>query len=449
MNTQVKAFGAVPNIPDVQTEKIQKAIDICWKTGGGEVEFEPGQYITGTLYLRDHVYLHVPHACRIKGSDNYDDYNAGDAWPQNWVSKNERTNGKHLIVALEVTDCGLFGGGCIDGNGLHFGWHPEDENFARPSQMVYLCESTKVTIRDMELANSAYWSCFVYGCEEVILTGLRIHNNRSIPNCDGIDVDASCRVIISDCLIDTQDDCITFRCVTHHLKDKTRVLEDVTVTNCQLRTPGCNAFRIGVGMGPIRNCNVSNIIIRGSAKGVCMEARYLFNTDDVLGTSIENISFSNIFMEARMPLFIASFCKELNDLTAPPIRNIRFSHMTIQGQQNIVVQANDGGAIVDGISLFDINLALAKENVFFSSAATTKDLVIKDKHGYGEWERVSSPAAFYVANATNVTISNVRVTIDGATDGFTHAIIGENNKFCSFENVHAFHKGAELPCVRE
>ena len=202
-------------------------------------------------------------------------------------------------------------------------------------------------------------------------------------------------------------------------------------------------------MGPIRNCNVSNIIIRGSAKGVCMEARYLFNTDDVLGTSIENISFSNIFMEARMPLFIASFCKELNDLTAPPIRNIRFSHMTIQGQQNIVVQANDGGAIVDGISLFDINLALAKENVFFSSAATTKDLVIKDKHGYGEWERVSSPAAFYVANATNVTISNVRVTIDGATDGFTHAIIGENNKFCSFENVHAFHKGAELPCVRE
>ncbi|MBP5638689.1 MAG: right-handed parallel beta-helix repeat-containing protein [Victivallales bacterium] len=447
MNTQVKAFGAIPNIPDVQTERIQKAIDICSKTGGGEVEFEPGVYITGTLYLRDHVHLHIPHGSRIKGSDNYDDYNAGDAWPQNTMSKNERANGKHLIVALEVTDCGMFGGGCIDGNGLHFGWHPEDENFARPSQMVYLCESTKVTIRDMELANSCYWSCFVYGCEEVILTGLRIHNNITIPNCDGIDLDSSKRVIVSDCLIDTQDDCITFRCVRDYLKNKERLLEDVTVTNCQLRTPGCNAFRIGVGMGPIRNCNVSNIIIRGSSKGVCLEARYTFNTDKMLGTSIENISFTNIFMEARMPLFIASYCKELSAIPTPPVRNIRFSHMTVKAQHNIVIQGNEG-AVMDGISMFDVNLMLAKENVFVPKTNPRHALVFNDKYGYGEWDYQTSPAAFFIANATNVSLNTVRISIDDETEGFTHAIISKNNRLCSFENVHAIHKGEELPCIR-
>lgn len=400
MDVFAKDYSLISDSQKVQTEKIQKAIDDCYASGGGTVHFEPGIYRTGTIYLRSNTSLHLPHMCTIKGSDDLTDYNASDAWEQNMIVPSEKVYGQHLIVLLEVENCSIYGGGTIDGNGDHFGYE-EREDFVRPGQMVYLCESKEIRLTDLNLINSTYWSCFVHGCENVTIRGLRIKNNLHILNGDGIDIDASRRVIVSDCIIRTQDDCITFRCdngVFSHLKDKTRILEDVTVTNCQLSTEDCNAFRIGVGQGKIRNCQVSNIVIRNSAKGVCMESRYAFNSEEQPGVEIENISFSNIFMECKMPVFLSSGCFGILKEYAPKIRNIRFSGLTVQAKHNIVVQANEGSAI---------------ENIMF------RDLVMElqgepecvDKYGYGEWDYVTSPAAFYIANVADVLLDGVRVQI--------------------------------------
>lgn len=425
MNTYIKDYNIFPDAEKVQTAAIQKAIDDCAQSGGGTIHFEPGIYRTGTIYLRSNTYLNLPPMCVIKGSDNLDDYNDSYAWQQNAVIPPERANGKHLIVALEVENCGIRGGGIVDGNGKHFGFRIE-EGFSRPSQMVYLCESKNIRIRDVELLNSTYWTCFVHGCEDVIITGVRIKNNPEIPNCDGIDIDTSRRVIVSDCLIDSQDDCITFRCdnqLFSKLKDKTKILEDVTVTNCQLRTAGCNAIRVGVGIGTIRNCQVSNVIIRDSAKGVCLEARYVFNNDERPGTKIENLSFNNIFMEAKCPIFLASQCDALTNLPAPDIRNIRFSNLTAVAEHNIVVQANEGAVV---------------ENILFSNADITFKGIPEciDKYGYGEWDYKTSSGGFYVANAQNVTMDNVNIHIEEKDSPVSKGVIAHNASV-NFSNVQA------------
>lgn len=435
MDVSIKDYGVISDENKVQTALIQQAIDDCANSGGGTVHFEPGIYRTGTIYLRSNTSLHLPHMCTVKGSDDLADYNASDAWEQNMIVPSEKIYGQHLIVMLEVDNCSIWGGGTIDGNGLHFGFE-NTEDFVRPAQMVYLCESTNIRLTDLNLLNSTYWSCFVHGCENVMIRGLRIKNNPHIQNCDGIDIDTSRRVTVSDCIIRTQDDCITFRCdngVFSHLKDKTKILEDVTVTNCQLSTAECNAMRIGVGNGAIRNCQVSNIVIRNSAKGVCLESRYVFNSEEQPGVAIENISFQNIFMECKLPVYLASYCEQINDLYAPPIRNIRFSGLTVEAQHNIVVQANPNCAV---------------ENIVF------RDVLMKlqgcpdcvDKVGYGEWDYVTSPAAFYIANAEGVLLDGIRVKVEDEESPVCYGVISDSARvdFGTFAAV----KGAErLACI--
>lgn len=440
MDKYLTNYAILSDAETIQTVKIQQAIDECASTGGGTVFFQPGIYRSGTLEMRSGVYLHLPAGATLKASGNKEDYNAPDAWPQNGASPREHTNGGHFIVFHEVENCGITGHGTIDGNGMAFGYRRDliDVDKAplelkRPSQMVWLCESRNIRLRDVELVNSAYWSCLVIGCSDVIISGLKIKNNPEIPNSDGLDIDSSRNVIVSDCLIDTEDDCITFRCDKSRLKNQNALLENVTVTNCQLRTPGCNAFRIGVGNGIIRDCCVSNCIIRGSSKGVCMEARYTFNTDDRPGCNIENIQFNNIFMESICPIFISSYCLGLYDVPAPAIRNIRFTNMVIYGQEQIVVQSNKK-SVVEGITFSGVTLEIS------GSPA------IQKSYGYSEWNHATNLAAFYLANAKDVTMRDLSVRVVDANSPI-EAITIQDNCQPYMDNVKGFRQEATLPVV--
>ena len=131
---------------------------------------------------------------------------------------------------------------------------------------------------------------------------------------------------------------------------------------------------------------------------MCLESRYAFNGDDKIGTTIENISFNNIYMETKLPLFIANHCDAINNLACPDVRNIRFTNITSISQHNVIIQGNENCV------LENINFA----NCDFSFIGTP-DCV--DKYGYGEWDYVTSPSAFYIANAKNVSLNNVQIHI--------------------------------------
>src|ERR1041385_9285250 len=52
------------------TSSIQQAIDDCAKGNGGTVTFKPGQYVTGALFLKSNVYLHIAEAVTLLGSQD-------------------------------------------------------------------------------------------------------------------------------------------------------------------------------------------------------------------------------------------------------------------------------------------------------------------------------------------------------------------------------------------
>ena len=70
----ITTFGAKPNVETVSTKPIQAAIDAASKNGGGMVVIPAGDFVSGTVILKNNVELYLARGARLLGSTNYDDY---------------------------------------------------------------------------------------------------------------------------------------------------------------------------------------------------------------------------------------------------------------------------------------------------------------------------------------------------------------------------------------
>lgn len=430
MAYDVREYGAVGDGIAKDTRQIQAAVDECTANGGGRVSFPPGTYLTGTIYLKNNVHLDIQPGAVILGSPDLEDYNAPDAWPQNWSSVIEKANGRHLIVGVEVSHVSISGGGRIDGNRAAF-FDPEKFSrtafpSTRPSQMLYFCESDNVTIENVELFNSPYWTCFLYGCDDVRLHALTIRNHMRAWNSDGLDIDSCARVTVSDCNIEGADDAIAIRGCTKKLKDKTRVCEDIVITNCILKTKQAG-IRLGVGNGTIRRCCISNITMRDVGWGVCILTAYADESvlditahpkvDPDYGTDVSDVLIDNIFMNAHQP-----FCIMSNNNGAPAEKTSkRLRNITIRGVRGTatatcVIQGNHDMS-VNNITLSDIDL-------LWNGGASIR--LLKDGENCSARYVGYRPYAIYAANVNGLTLRHFRLAW-GKIDGpWSHAFLAAN-----------------------
>ena len=128
----------------------------------------------------------------------YPYFNIGE-YVQNRESKpdSENASGGHLIVAVEQSHVTIQGPGRIDGNGLAFCAYPDGRERLyqrdyewRPGAMLHLVECDNLRIRDVELVNSTYWNCFLHGCENVFVRGVRVLTPRA-----RLDASSACRAV--------------------------------------------------------------------------------------------------------------------------------------------------------------------------------------------------------------------------------------------------------------
>ncbi len=297
----IRDFGAVGDGKTKDTAAIQKALD-----RGGTVIVPPGTFLAGTLYLRDNTELRLEPGATLLASPDPADYNADDFCVQNRVHKSEWASGAHFIVAVEVHNVAITGPGRIDGNrsaffelpgSMHRIWNTPCKY--RPGQMLFFCECRDVTLTDVEMTNYPYWCCFLHGCEYVTIRGLRIRNHKFVCNSDGIDIDCCRCVTVSDCLIETGDDCITIRGNVSPLK-RPLACEHVVVSNCVLSSL-CNGIRIGVGSGTIRDIAFSNLTIWNTVKAICIISSYGSKN----GVDIDRVSFDHLNLECARAFTVA------------------------------------------------------------------------------------------------------------------------------------------------
>lgn len=234
------------HITPEESSGIQKAIDFCSQQGGGTVILTPGNYLSGTLFLKDHVTLHLEKGAYLLGSLDFSDYPENESC---FIDGINEKRGRALVLAYQAVDVGLSGEGVIDGRGKEFSKdHP---HYAERPFLVRFVECTKVNISDITLRMAAAWCLHIHDCSDVTVKGISI-TNRCNENNDGIDIDGCDHVSISDCMIDSGDDALCLKATSE------KSCREIKIQNCQVTT-NCSAFKIGTeSVGDFSNIEVSN-----------------------------------------------------------------------------------------------------------------------------------------------------------------------------------------------
>jgi len=202
------------------TKAIQQAIDVCAKSGGGIVTFKPGNYVSGALFLKRNVHLRVDTGVTLTGSQDDADY------PSLWtrVAGIEMKWPAALINVNEQRNVKISGGGTIDGNGkkwwdrywaLRREYEPRGLRWASDYdaervRLMVIWKSSDVTIENLSLKRSGFWTVQVVYSDHVTVDRIKITENGG-PSTDGVDIDSSSYVLVQNCDIDNNDDDICLK----------------------------------------------------------------------------------------------------------------------------------------------------------------------------------------------------------------------------------------------
>ncbi len=427
--------GAVGDGTTLATAAIQQTVDACHAAGGGTVLVPAGTYLTGTIELKSHVTLRLAAGATLLGSTRREDYNPDTIFPENPVFTRENVTGAHLVIAYQADGVAIVGEGTIDGNSAAFfeplppeevttSYRSKTRNFPvrswSPGQMVFFCRCTNVAVRDVALVNAPYWTLLLLGCSWVQVRGLRITNPPQTANGDGIDIDCCAEVTVSDCLIQSGDDAITLRGHSKLLGEHAQPCQHVAVTNCVLSTP-CNAIRVGVGDGIVRDCSFTNIIIRETRTGINFVSAYSENCAH--GAILEDIHFANCILDTATPLNMV-----LGQYAKPPaaIRNISFSHLRARGEQGSYLGGNADQHLTD-IRLHEVELRLTGGDVDPQFADKTPLPYASNR----------VPDGLFVRHVDHFRASGLRIVWEAPSGPWQHAITIEHSDDVVLREVEA------------
>ena len=241
-------YGALADGKTVNTKSIQAAIDKCDADGGGTVVVPAGTFLSGAIFFKQGVNLHVETEGVLKGTTNMADYKLIQT---RWEGE-ERIWVSALVNVFDMTGFRLTGPGTIDGSGDV--WHarsrrgnneampanigPEREGppglgpkgglsakpqspayelqqvdlpgYARP-RLIAIQNCEDVLVKSLTIRNQSSWALFVLYSRKVEISDLVIRAEHYIPSSDGIDIDSCDGVRISGVDIDVNDDCIAIK----------------------------------------------------------------------------------------------------------------------------------------------------------------------------------------------------------------------------------------------
>ena len=230
----------------VETESLQAAIDAASASGGGRVVVAKGRHVTGQLYLKSNVELHLEEGAVLEGAAGLHNY-AVHALPFSegtWSA---------VVMALGVTNVAITGKGEIFGNGKLFEpvktYGVCQEGF-RP-RGVFFSECRGIRLEDFRLRDAACWGIVLKCCDGMTARRVKIDSVANLNN-DGFDIEAK-NVLIEDCDVQTGDDAF---CIKSNNPDF--VVENVTVRRCVARSH-CNGYKLGTAShGTMRNIRIEH-----------------------------------------------------------------------------------------------------------------------------------------------------------------------------------------------
>lgn len=298
---------------------IQQQIDSVAAAGGGRVTLKKGVYISGTIFLKSNVELHLEEDAILLGSPLRKDY--------------EGYKKAALILSLDQHNISITGKGIIDGQGrllmqdifkrLKEGSLTDKEwKVKRPGEntrtnIIYFENCEKVKVTGVTVKDATSWVTHYEKCNDIIIDSLKIESTAYWNN-DGIDLVDCKNVRITNCAINTADDAIC-------LKSSDRALgcENIFVSNCTLRS-SASAFKMGTAsQGGFRNITVRNLeIVDTYRSAIALEA--------VDGGLMENIDVRHIRARNTGNAIFIRLAHRNKDSVYAKARNIYIEDVKVQ-----------------------------------------------------------------------------------------------------------------------
>jgi alpha-L-rhamnosidase len=382
-------FGAKADGTTLNTAAIQSAIDSLAGKGGGTVVIPASgesAFLTGALYLKPKVNLHLDKGATLKGSTDLKDYPLTETRIeghfQQWVPA--------LVNAIECDHLKIDGEGTLDGSGTPFYKAFRDAVAAtrgtknldvpRP-RLLFIRQCNDVSISGIHLLNSGFWNLHLYKCDGAVIDGLDIRAARGSPSTDGIDVDSSRNVTIKNTYISNNDDCIALKGSkgVDAMNDKdSPPVEHIRVENCTFAMGG-SLVTCGSEATIVRDVIVENCKIAGpDSRGINM-LRLKLRTDTP--QLYEDIHYKNITLDGAGTLINVAPWSQYQDLKgqAPPTHTVRNITLTdVHGKFGSFgnIRTNNGDTI-ENITLenFDVTLNTGPGP---NSLSAVKNLTLKN-----------------------------------------------------------------------
>jgi len=316
----IALLGAKNDGKTLNTAIIQAAIDDCSVSGGGTVYVAGGgKYLTGTLYMKSYVTLHIDNGTTLLASSDISDY-TDDTYKCMYIDGPQLK--KCLIFAQEAESFAFEGYGTIDGNG-----HRDNFPQERPMLMRFLnCRNIHLT--NLNLVSPASWTSAWLYCDDITVSGIRIHSRVNYSG-DGLDFDGCTNVRVNNCNFDTSDDSI---CLQTSRTD--RPCRDVTISNCIF----CSEWA-GIRIGLLSRGDICSVTVTNCTFHNIKDSGLKIQMNE--GAELKNMTFSNLVMEnVPRPVFM-TFCRSRSCVDAP----IEVAPMKYMGNfifQNIIVDNSKG-----------------------------------------------------------------------------------------------------------
>lgn len=403
--TLLKKYNIKGDGKTLTTKAIQNAIDDCSQKGGGIISLPKGEYLTGTLILKDNVILKLEKGAVISGSKNIADYPA--------IGRR-----KALIFAEKVNNISIVGEGQINGNGSFF--NKGNDAPDRPT-LVLLFDCNKVNVTGVKLLNSGFWTFRFVRCDSVNIHHINVNGHANWNN-DGLDIESR-NVTISDCIIDTDDDAICFKS-----EDPEYIVENISVKNCNLAS-NCNYIKFGTASaGGFRNIKVFDCTLHKCSQSLFRfwEKRVPGVTNPITGISgialevvdggfLENITVSNIKMEdVQSPIFIRLGKRKVSDnsyLKNILIQNIKASSVSYVASSITGVPDLN----VENITIKDIDLKLKAGGKASDTVINVPEM--KDSYPENRMFGVILPAyGFYIRHANHIFLEDIKLSAIGGNE---------------------------------
>ncbi len=332
-------YGAVGDGATLNTKAIQATVDACAAAGGGQVVVPAGIFVSGPIFLKSNIELHLSPGAVLRGSRNMDDYPLLD----------NESHGYHidhwlhasLLTGYKLENVAITGMGILDGQGDVW-WQARDNGtlkHIRPS-LIYLCDCERTLIDGVKLTNSPSYNILPLFCCDVIISDVVIKNPwKPYYNTDGIDLYSCNNVRISNCYIDTGDDGICLKSVPEDYLvgastvdySKPRVpCENVIITNCVVEHAHSGVGIWAEVIGGLRNVAVSNCVFDGTRTGIRINRFFPWT-----GGFVHDVRVDNIIMRQVEYVFEVSNYWDPTKIdpnpdrdTTPVFSNIQFSNIT-------------------------------------------------------------------------------------------------------------------------